>query len=402
MRARESTRRADTVRRWFGTAGLLLVLSMGGQSPAVSADPPASQPDARPRSPVRVGQPAAATDASPPQAASATQSNDDAAASRSTDLPVVDPETASVIEGGIRFLASKQLPNGSWGMTDFERRHPVAMTGYVLMAFLATGNLPGEGEQGRVARAGLQYLLDVAKPDGTFGDRTLGQYMYNHGIATIALAELYGQTQAADIKSKLDRAIKLIISCQNAEGGWRYRPIAQDADISVTVLQVVALRAAKNAGIDVPQETINRAVRYVKSCYDPPSGGFTYQPANRAPGYARTAAAIYSLQVCGLYEDPLVKKGSAYLIKNFGQREWFTYGTFYAVPAQYMVGSDIWRAWYPRMKTQLLRQVVHEADRAYWDGSMDMGSNGLGPIYATAVYTAVLAIPWNYVPIYQR
>ncbi|MBL9134663.1 MAG: terpene cyclase/mutase family protein [Verrucomicrobiales bacterium] len=316
--------------------------------------------------------------------------------------PTVDAATESVIQGAIRYLASKQLPNGSWGVTDFERRHPVAMTAYTLMGFLAAGHLPGEGEQGKVARLGLQYLLEAAKPDGTFGDRSLGQYMYNHGVATIALAELYGQTQAADIKPKLDRAIKLIISSQNPEGGWRYRPIAQDADVSVTVLQVVGLRAAKNAGIDVPQETIERAVRYVKACYDAASGGFTYQPGNRAPGYARTAAAIYSLQVCGLYDDPLVKRGSEYLTKNFGQREWFTYGTFYAVPAQYMVGSDAWKFWYPRIRNQLMRQVVREGDKAYWDGSIDMGSNGLGPIYATAVYVGVLAMPWNYVPIYQR
>jgi hypothetical protein len=337
-------------------------------------------------------------------AAPSNPSGTGAAAGETDDaaVPRVDSETEAVIEGAIRFLAAKQLPNGSWGMTDFERRHPVAMTGYTLMAFLAAGHLPGEGEQGKAARAGLQYLLDGAKSDGTFGDRSLGQYMYNHGIATIALAELYGQTQAGDIRPKLDRAIKLIISCQNTEGGWRYRPIAQDADVSVTVLQVVALRAAKNAGIDVPQETIERAVRYVKSCYDTASGGFTYQPGNRAPGYARTAAAIYSLQVCGLYEDPLVTRGSEYLLKNFNQREWFTYGTFYAVPAQYMVGGDVWKAWYPRIKSQLLRQVVREGDRVYWDGSIDMGSNGLGPIYATAVYASVLAIPWNYVPIYQR
>lgn len=315
---------------------------------------------------------------------------------------VVDAQTETVIRSAVRFLASKQLPNGSWGITDFERRHPVAMTGYTLMAFLAAGHLPGEGEEGKVARAGLQYLLDAAKPDGTFGDRSLGQYMYNHGIATIALAELYGQTQAADIKPKLDRAIRLIITSQNPEGGWRYRPVAQDADVSVTVLQVVGLRAAKNAGIDVPQDTIDKAVRYVKSCYDASSGGFTYQPGNRAPGYARTAAAIYSLQVCGLYDDPLVKRGSEYLLKNAGQREWFTYGTFYAVPAQYMLGDDSWKTWYPRLRSQLLRQVVREGDKAHWDGSIDMGSNGLGPIYATAVYTSVLAIPWNYVPIYQR
>ena len=77
--------------------------------------------------------------------------------------------------------------------------------------------------------------------------------MYGHGVATIALGELYGQTKSPIIRAKLEKTIKLIIASQNSQGGWRYRPVVRDADISVTVLQVVALRAAKNAGIDVPQ-----------------------------------------------------------------------------------------------------------------------------------------------------
>src|SRR5256886_11518843 len=54
----------------------------------------------------------------------------------------------------------------------------------------------------------------------------------------------------------------------------------------------------------------------VQTCALPiSSGGFTYQP-NRDPGFARTAAAIYSLQVCGLYDDPMVKRGAEYLLRN--------------------------------------------------------------------------------------
>jgi prenyltransferase beta subunit len=163
--------------------------------------------------------------------------------------------------------------------------------------------------------------------------------MYGHGIATIALAELYGQTRDPNIRPKLQAAVNLIIGCQNAEGGWRYQPRIADADLSVTVLQVVALRAAKNCGMDVPQITIDRAVGYVKSCRDRRSGGFNYTPHEMRPGFARTAAAIYSLQVCGLYDDPMVKAGSDYLFDRFGRgnddpfgREWFTYGNFYAGP----------------------------------------------------------------------
>src|SRR5678816_742953 len=99
------------------------------------------------------------------------------------------------------------------------------------------------------------------------------RYMYSHGIATIALAELYGQTRSPAMRPKLEKLIRLIIASQNSEGGWRYRPVASDADISVSVLQVVALRAAKNGGLDVPQRTIAAAVKYVKDCQHAPSGG---------------------------------------------------------------------------------------------------------------------------------
>ena len=317
------------------------------------------------------------------------------------DTVKVDEKTDAVIKSALKFLASKQLPNGAWGTAEEETRHPIAITGYTLMAFQAAGQLPAEGEFGKNVSAGMQYLLDSTAPDGIMGNRNDGQYMYGHGVASIALAELYGQTRSPAMRIKLDRIIRVIIASQNPEGGWRYRPIARDADISVTVLQVVALRAAKNAGLEVPQATIDNAVKYVKRCYHPPSGGFTYQP-QRDPGFARTAAAIYSLQVCGLYEDPMVKRGAEYLLKNNKNHDqWFTYGNFYAAPALYMLGGDTWKNWYAQIKDTLLRAVTTKGETAYWDGKLDQG-HSTGPVYCTAVYTMILAMPYHYIPLYQR
>jgi hypothetical protein len=318
------------------------------------------------------------------------------------DSVIVDDKTEAVIKGALRWLASKQQPNGSWGSTGEETRHPVAITGYNLMAFLAAGQLPGEGEFGKNVSAGVQFLLDATSPEGYMGKRDNGQYMYGHGIASIALAEIYGQTRAPAMRPKLERIIKVIIAAQNREGGWRYRPVANDADISVTVLQVVALRAAKNGGLDVPQRTIDHAVRYVKSCYNPASGGFSYQPRGD-PGFARTAAAIYSLQVCGLYDDEMVTKGSEYLLKQLKKRaDWFTYGHFYAAPAQYMIGGETWARWYSAMKEQLVEAVSVKGDQCFWEQSKLDPGRGVGPVYCTAVYTMILAMPYHYVPLYQR
>ena len=172
------------------------------------------------------------------------------------DKVVVDEKAEAVIKGALRWLASKQLPNGAWGSSGEEQRYAIAMTGFALMAFQAGGHLPGEGEHGKNVTLGMQYLLDQISPEGLIGSRNSGQYMYSHGISAIALGELYGQTRSPAMRPKLEKMIRIIIGSQNAEGGWRYRPVPADADISVTVLQVVALRAAKNGGIDVPQKTI--------------------------------------------------------------------------------------------------------------------------------------------------
>ena len=308
----------------------------------------------------------------------------------------VDAQSEQLIKGALRFLAKHQSPNGSWqGLDGKERLYPIANTAYALIAFQACGHLPDEGEYGANVRRGMTYLLKSVSDEGLIGNQQSGQYMYFHGIATIALAELYGQTSNRQVKPKLSRLIKVIVSTQNNEGGWRYRPIVYDADISVTVLQVVALRAAKNGGLNVPQKTIDNAVDYVRKCYSEEEKGFAYQPGGK-PGFARTAAAIYSLQVCGKYDDPLVKAGSRYLFKKFSRGErWFTYGNYYAAPAHYMIGGETWKRWYELIGATLKKKAKQDGELTYWSGD-------IGRIYSTAAHATILAMPYHYLPLYQR
>src|SRR5687768_12529338 len=137
------------------------------------------------------------------------------------DSVTVNERTESVIRGALRYLASKQSANGSWAASDGERQE-LAMTGYVLVAFMAAGHLPDEGEFGRNVTAGMNFILSTVRADGTMQPN--GHYMYGHGIASIALAELYGQTKDPRIRPKLELVIKLIVNCQNDRGGWRYQP----------------------------------------------------------------------------------------------------------------------------------------------------------------------------------
>src|SRR5207248_9119043 len=136
------------------------------------------------------------------------------------------------------------------------------------LTFLAGGHQPGQGHYGKQVTRALQYVLtkEQSSPPG-FLHHTFGQQhgpMYGHGFATMFLAESHGTVADRDLRKRvrdtLGRAVKVIIDAQNKEGGWRYQPQPEQADMSVTVCQIMALRAARNAGVEVPKSTVDRCV----------------------------------------------------------------------------------------------------------------------------------------------
>lgn len=125
---------------------------------------------------------------------------------------------------------------------------------------------PGRGPYGEHLRRCVSYLLANTHDNGFVCDAPASSHgpMYGHGFATLFLAQCYGMSQNEELRKKLTAAIRLIVTTQNSEGGWRYQPQPTDADISVTVCEVMALRAARNAGLHVPNETIDKSIAYVK------------------------------------------------------------------------------------------------------------------------------------------
>ena len=182
---------------------------------------------------------------------------------------------------------------------------------------------------------------------------------------------------------------------QNREGGWRYSPRSGDSDVSVTIMQVMALRAAKNAGIHVRDETLRNAITYIKRCYKPSVGGFSYQPGH-TPGFARTAAGVCVLQLTGEYKAKEIGKAIDFLEKHFDANEHFWYGHYYASHAMHQVGGKQWKTWYERMLRRFL--PMQKPDGTF------TGSDGksAGPVYSTSIAIIALSVPMNYLPIYQR
>lgn len=295
-------------------------------------------------------------------------------------------------ERGLAWLASKQNSDGSWSEARYP--HNTAITSFALLAFLSQGHLPNQGIYGKQIANGVRFLLSSAREDGYIVG-TRGGNMYSHGMATLVLAEVYGLTNDKTIRPVLKKAIDLIVGAQNSAGGWRYTPQPRDADVSVTIMQVMALRAAKNAGLAVKDSTMQDAIEYIKRCYDERTGGFSYMPGMR-PGFARTAAGVCVLQLTGEYKASEIPRALEYLKDNFDAREHFWYGHYYASHAMHQVGGKEWKDWYSRMvETFLLIQSSDGSWSAY-------ERNSPGPVYQTAIAIISLSVPMNYLPIYQR
>ena len=307
------------------------------------------------------------------------------------------PEARRSINSGLAYLAKPELrgKDGSWSGTG----HPTADTSLSLMAYLLQGHVPGRGRYGKVMDDGLAYLINRGSESqsGYLGTPNNHAGMYEHGLAVLALSEAWGQSKNTRIRPALRDAVDIIIRSQNSAGGWRYNPEPRDADLSMTVMQLVALNSARESGIAVPQTTIERATKYVLSCQDETSGGFKYMPNSGEAGFARSAAGVMSLIMCGERNHKATQRGLAYL-KAYPSQKFdkgfprFHYSHYYAVQAMYQSGEADFQAWYPKISATIL-------DKQEQDGSW---GGAHGKAYGTSLSILILGVPYRYLPIYQR
>jgi squalene cyclase len=298
----------------------------------------------------------------------------------------------------LAWLAAKQnKDDGSW--SDNGYHHNTAITSFAMLAFISQGHLPNQGQFGSEVAKGMRFLMQAQREDGYLvGAR--GGNMYCHGMATLALCELWGSTGDDAIKPVLQKAVKLIVESQStqsgSEGGWRYEPRPSGADISVTIMQVMALRAAKNAGFNVPDKTMKNAIAYVEKCYKESTGGFSYQAGGGAPGFARTAAGCCALFLAGDYNAKQLGPAIEYLKRNFESDKHFCYGHYYAAHAMHQRDPAEWKQWYERLNKYLLPRQGSDGS---WTG-LDRG--GVGAVYQTSIVVIVLSVPTHYLSIFQR
>jgi len=302
-------------------------------------------------------------------------------------VDTIPSQVESMYQRGLRFLAQAQSNEGMW---EDRMGTEAGVVGLCIIAFLAHGEDPNYGPYSDNISLAIDYLI------GQQDDQTgyIGTSMYNHGFATLALAECYGMVDDDRIASALQGAVNLILSAQkvNSKGAWRYSPESTDADSTVTGCQIKALYAARNAGISVPDESLEKAATFMKSCQGS-DGSYGYVSAGSGKP-TLTAIGVLSQALGKNKESDSFKAGVEHLKKqlNFRDKIYPYYFEYYMSQALFQADEDLWQTW--NLKNIRYLSTIQNRD-GFWPGDK-------GAAFSTAGALLSLALNYRFLPIYEK
>lgn len=314
----------------------------------------------------------------------------------------VPQDVRMIYDRGLNYLAKTQQESGAW-----PSGYGQGITGICLLAFLANGEDPNFGPHSLVIRRGLRGIIESQDANTGY----IPNSMYCHGFGMLALAETYGavdETQLwpddypvnrkRSIGEALELAVRTAVTAQknNQAGGWRYSPRDSSADTSVSGAVLVGLLAARNAGIEVPDQCIDRALDYYRNSTGD-NGTVAYSGGMGGMGESMNRSSIATL-VYSIgkrkdwkeYEATLGYISSRLEHQESGYPFYFRY---YMSQALFQGDFEAWTKW----KQENIRALkAQQMD----DGSFQGGHGG--PQYATAMALLSLALDYRFLPIYER
>jgi hypothetical protein len=331
----------------------------------------------------------------------------------------------AAVAAGLAWLARHQLADGSWSFDHAEgpdcngqctqpgtmKECRIAATALALLSFLGAGHSTQQGDYRPQVSRGLEALVTRGQVTtqgaldlrGDLADDHRHAAMYSQGLATLALCEAYAMTKDEKLKSSALSAVAFIVAAQDPiDGGWRYE-LRQAGDTSVVGWQVMALKSAQNAGLDVPAKAFRGAERFLNTVQS--DGGSRYgYPDAKDVRIATTAAGL----LCRMYlgwtrRDGGLKRGVIYLDRTKPARNDMYYN-YYATQVLHHWGGDEWTRWNDVLRDQLVA-TQHGPDRGHMAGSWDIadphGSSG-GRHYMTCLCVMTLEVYYRHLPLYQR
>jgi Prenyltransferase and squalene oxidase repeat len=345
----------------------------------------------------------------------------------------VPQEYRATVAKGLAWLVKNQNKDGHWEAQGGQ--YPVSMTGLAGMALLMEGSTIREGKYQDNIRRAVDYLMTRSQPNGLLGNLNSpgesGRYLFGHGYALLFLSTIYGDEEDVDRRKKLEdiltRAAKFSREAQTrhaskqgnqvALGGWGYIAAKEGnnfAEGSVTVIQMQALRAARNAGIAVPAEAIKEGLAYLQESTNP-QGGVVYSLATGGDARpAITGAAISCAFGVRDFDSPMAKKWLKFtqahtpVGSRLARQGYDEFTHYYLAQVVYQLGDDGYAKLFPDAReTDILTWskyrkatfeplVKSQAADGSWAGTT------VGPLYTTASFLCILQLDNGVLPLYQR
>ncbi len=325
----------------------------------------------------------------------------------------VPPEVRSMYRKGLQFLADKQKDDGSWPTESGFGSETAGVAAICTMAFLSAGEDPNFGQYAPQIRRGVRHIiLSQNRKSGLFKGNT-----YDYGFALLLLAEAYGavddsllwagyddEPNKRTIGEALELAVRAAVLPKKSERlihkAWYSTgssPGAGVPDTSVAGSVMVGLLAARNAGIEVPDHTIDKAVEYFEfMTNDDGTVGYMTNPASAyGNSMARSAITTLCLGIAKRKESKSYIACRDYIVDNLEQ-DYDThvyYGRYYMAQALFQSDYNAWQKW-NRMIIAKTRNDQND------DGSL--GRSNYGSNYSTGISLLSLALNFRILPIYER
>ncbi len=340
-------------------------------------------------------------------------------------------KAARMVDRALGWLARHQGADGTWDCDEFTHTcrggkpcigpgyeaYDLGVTGLAMLAFLGAGHTHESGIHKRIVRQGIEALLSKQLPDGSWRTGS-DNFTYVHAICTQVVCEAYGMTSDSTLKLPAEKAVRFIGKCASAKGGWRYGVAPTDSDMSVNGWMLMALKAAKDVGIEVDDKAIAGGLRSVERLTDKSSGRVRYydhpdlagsvRPVGKEDAFpaeysqALTAAGVLSRCLHGSSpkSDPLVQKGAILCAAtppaSEPEKRDFYYW-YWGATALYQLGDEYWEAWEADLLTTLgkLQRESPNCAKGSWDPDGAWGEEG-GRVYSTAIIALTLEVYVRY------
>jgi hypothetical protein len=319
------------------------------------------------------------------------------------------------VEAALQWLANHQLPSGAWSLVHdggqckgqcanpgCRDRFDPAATGLSLLAFLGAGYTHREGKYTDNVKRALYYLHQAVEttPQGASFLAQSERGMYNHGIATFALCEAYQLTGDPDLKDLCQQAIYFIESAQSYNGGWGYLP-KQPGDLTISGWQMMALKSARAAKLNVESSTIARAKNFITSQRAKDGVTYFYREPNGQSICCTAIGVLLRMFLGDNWTDPAILEGLILLSKHrdYGSDIYFRY---YTTLALFHAGGPLWEQWNTACREHLIATQAsegHESGSWYFENAF--AKDG-GRLYTTAMAAMTLEVYYRYAPLYQQ